>query len=67
MNELTGRAGLARILGQSESTTRNLQRRGLVLPECVIDGRPMFSIAAAMQLKEQRDRQGRKTPETATK
>lgn len=55
--ELVGRSGLARILEVSEATTRNWEERGLIRPECTIDGRDLFSAVKAKQLKAARDSQ----------
>ena len=52
---VVGRSGLARILGCSESTTRNLEARGLLAPEQVVEGRPLFSVEKAKRLRLQRD------------
>ena len=51
--QLIGRKGLAQALGASESSTRNWQRRGLIKPVAVIDGRDAFDLADAMALKAQ--------------
>jgi hypothetical protein len=53
--ELCGRTGLSHILGESESTTRNLQKAGLIAPELVIGGRPLFSVAKAQALRALRE------------
>jgi DNA-binding transcriptional MerR regulator len=53
--ELVGRTGLARILEVSEATTRNWEARGLITPECTVDGRDLFSAQKAKQLKAARD------------
>ena len=53
--DVIGRTGLARILDVSESTTRNLQARKLIEPEGMVDGRPLFSVKKAQQLKSARD------------
>jgi len=49
--KLCGRAGLARILMKSESTTRNLQAAGKIRPEMVVGGRPLFSVEKALLLR----------------
>jgi hypothetical protein len=55
MNELVGRAGLAKILDSSESTTRYLQDAGKIAPEMVIGNRPLFSVEKALALRAERD------------
>ena len=52
---VVGRSGLARILRVSERTARNLQERKLIEPECIVDGRPLFSVEKAERLKAARD------------
>ena len=54
-DEVVGRKGLARILDVSEGTTRNLERRGEIVAEAVVDGRPLFSAEKARQLRASRD------------
>ena len=54
MTELVGRVGLARILEVSENTTRNLEARGEITPEQMVDGRPVYSVLKARALKEKR-------------
>lgn len=56
MTVLVGRAGAAQILGVSESTTRNLQRRGLLKPLQTVGGRPIFSYTEVEVLKAKRSR-----------
>lgn len=51
---LVGRSGLARILDCSEGTTRNLEFRGAIAPECIVDGRPLYSVAKAEALRAAR-------------
>ena len=55
MMQLVGRTGLARILGVSENTTRNLETRGEIAPEAIVDGRPIYSVEKAKALKAKRD------------
>ena len=52
---LCGRRGLAQILGVSESQTKNLEAAGLIAPEMVVDGRPMFAVPKAHTLREKRE------------
>jgi hypothetical protein len=59
--EVVGRAGLARILECSESTTRNLEARKEIAPEIVVGGRPLYSAAKARALKASRDARARKS------
>jgi DNA-binding transcriptional MerR regulator len=54
-DEVIGRKGLARILDVSESTTRNLERRGEIQPEAIVDGRALFSAEKARKLRATRD------------
>jgi hypothetical protein len=51
---IVGRTGLARILECSEATTRNLEARGEIAPEAIVDGRPVFSIEKASELRAKR-------------
>jgi hypothetical protein len=53
--EIVGRTGLARILGVCANTTRNLEARGLIAPEAIVDGRPLFSAHKARELRAVRD------------
>jgi DNA-binding transcriptional MerR regulator len=53
--KVCGRSGLARILEVSENTTRNWEIKGLISPECFVDGRPLFSEDKARQLKQAKD------------
>jgi hypothetical protein len=46
--EIVGRTDLARLLEVSESTTRNLEARGEIAPEQIVDGRPIYSVAKAL-------------------
>lgn len=55
MLEIVGRKGLARILDVSESTTRNLEARGEISPEQIVDGRPIYSVVKAQALKQKRE------------
>jgi hypothetical protein len=50
-----GRAGLARALGCSEATARNLQLSGAIAPAMHVEGRPLFRAAEAQALRERRD------------
>ena len=61
---LVGRTGLAQILEVSENTTRNWEARGVIEPECVVSGRPLFSAAKAHQVKLARAE--RRVPALAT-
>jgi len=54
-DEVVGRKGLARILDVSEGTTRNLERRGEIHPEAIVDGRALFSADKARKLRAVRD------------
>ena len=54
-DQLVGRTGLARLLEVSENTTRSIEAQKLIEPECVVDGRPLFSVAKARKLKSARD------------
>jgi hypothetical protein len=54
-DEVVGRTGLAKILGVSEGTTRNLERRGEIAAEAIVDGRALFSAQKARQLRAARD------------
>jgi DNA-binding transcriptional MerR regulator len=54
-NDIVGRKGLARILDVSESTTRNLEKRGLIAPEAIVDGRALFSAKKARALRVARE------------
>lgn len=54
-DEVVGRTGLARILGVSENTARNLEARGEIAPEAIVDGRPLFSAQKARELRNARD------------
>ncbi len=56
---ICGRAELARILRNSESTTRNLEKAGLITPVAVIGGRPLFRIEEAEALRAKRDAEKR--------
>jgi hypothetical protein len=51
---LCGRAGLARILECSEATARNVELAGGISPECVVGGRPLFSVEKALALAAKR-------------
>ena len=51
MQEIVGRTGLARILGVSVSTTRNLEARGAIAPDAIVEGRPVYSADKAKQLR----------------
>lgn len=53
--ELASRAGLARILGVSESGARFIEARGEIAPVAVVSGRPLFSVADAEALRAKRD------------
>jgi len=55
--DLVGRSGLARILEVAENTTRAWEARGLIKPECTIDGRDLFSAQKARELKAAREAQ----------
>ena len=50
-----GRSGLARILGVSETSTRNLEARQEIKPKAIVDGRPLYAVSEAMALKAKRD------------
>jgi DNA-binding transcriptional MerR regulator len=54
-DQVVGRSGLAKILGVSEGTTRNLERRGEIAPEAIVDGRALFSAEKARLLRAARD------------
>jgi DNA-binding transcriptional MerR regulator len=54
-DDVVGRKGLARILDVSESTTRNLERAGLIAPEAIVDGRALFSAKKARALRVARE------------
>jgi hypothetical protein len=54
-DEVVGRKGLARILDVSEGTTRNLERKGEIAPEAIVDGRALFSAEKARKLRALRD------------
>jgi hypothetical protein len=53
-DELVGRKGLAQVLDVSEGTTRNLERRGEIKPEAIVDGRALFSVEKARKLRATR-------------
>jgi hypothetical protein len=50
-----GRSGLARILGVSETSTRNFETRQEIRPKAIVDGRPLYAVADAVALKAKRD------------
>ena len=52
---LCGRRGLAQILEVSETQTMNIQAAGLIEPEMVVEGRPLFSVQKAQALREKRE------------
>lgn len=52
---LCGRRGLAQILGVSEKQTQNLEAAGLITPETVVDGRPLFAVQKARALRVKRE------------
>ena len=52
---LCGRRGLAQILGVSETQTKNIEAAGLIAPEMVVDGRPLFAVQKAHTLREKRE------------
>jgi hypothetical protein len=56
MNEATlcGRAGLAALLGVSESNTRLMEKRAEIAAVMRVGGRPLFSVADALILKAKR-------------
>lgn len=53
--QLTGRSGLARVVGVSDTAARDLERRGLIRPVTFVDGRPLFSVSEAEALRAKRD------------